>query len=137
MNRQEAKSLLPIIETFSKGKTIEVRTNPKSITNPAIPNDWESIDDVFAYLPNTEYRIKPEPKYRPFKNAEECWNEMQKHQPFGMVKQKKGCKAEMPIVIACGKCYIKYGIIKHSFEFVKKYYTFADGTPFGKLEEEK
>lgn len=23
-----------------------------------------------------EYRIKPEPKYRPFANAKECWKEM-------------------------------------------------------------
>lgn len=29
---------------------------------------------------------EPKPTYRPFKNADECWNEMQKHEPFGWVK---------------------------------------------------
>lgn len=36
----------------------------------------------FAGNPDS-YRIKPEPKYRPFKDAEECWQEMLKHEPFG------------------------------------------------------
>lgn len=30
-----------------------------------------------------------EPSYRPFKNQEECWNEMLKHEPFGWVKKNK------------------------------------------------
>ena len=30
------------------------------------------------------YRIKPE--YRPFKDAKECFEEMQKHKPYGWVK---------------------------------------------------
>ena len=37
---------------------------------------------------NTEYRIKPEQKYRPFANVEECWQELLKHKPFGWVKEK-------------------------------------------------
>ena len=36
-----------------------------------------------------KHRIKPEPKYRPFKTKEECWNEMLKHQPFGWITSKK------------------------------------------------
>lgn len=48
-------------------------------------NDWTEIKEI-GYWDNIEYRIKPEPKYRPFKDAEECWNEMQKHQPFGWTK---------------------------------------------------
>ena len=32
---------------------------------------------------------KKEPTYLPFKNKEECWAEMQKHQPFGWVMEKK------------------------------------------------
>lgn len=31
-----------------------------------------------------DYRIKPE--YRPFKDAKECFEEMQKHKPYGWVK---------------------------------------------------
>lgn len=79
MKRQQAKKLLPIIQAFAEGKTIEFRTNSIS--------KWiETTTPNFDLL--HEYRIKPEPKYRPFRTKEECWNEMLKHQPFGWVKNK-------------------------------------------------
>ena len=66
-----------------------------------------------------------EPAYRPFKNKKECWQEMLKHKPFGWLKGK-----ESQIYENCG--YIgKVGIEKASYENAHKYYTFADGTPFG------
>lgn len=40
-----------------------------------------------------------EPDYRPFKDIEECWNEMKKHEPFGYVKSK------------CDGSYIHYKLI--------------------------
>lgn len=77
MTREQAKELLPIIQAFVDGKTIEARTNSIS--------KWiETTTPKFDLL--HEYRIKPGPKYRPFKNADECWQEMLKHQPFGWVK---------------------------------------------------
>ncbi len=36
------------------------------------------------------YRIKPESKYRPFKDEKECWQEMQKHQPIGWITFQDG-----------------------------------------------
>lgn len=82
---------------------------------------------------NFEYRIKPEPKYRPFKDAEECWAEMLEHQPFGWVKTKdKGirlCMSGLNQKSAFTQVGYKYD---EAFdEFI-----FADGTPFGvKVEE--
>lgn len=81
MNREQMKELLPIIQAFVDGKQIQF-----------LRIEWEDInkltDDLFI---NPElYRIKPEPKYRLFKNAEECWQEMQKHQPFGWIKKTCG-----------------------------------------------
>ena len=35
-------------------------------------NDWTEMKEI-EFWNNTEYRIKPEPKYRPFKDAKECW----------------------------------------------------------------
>lgn len=77
MNRQEAKELLPIIQAFSEGKEIEGIY--KGIKSP-----WFKVEDM-VFDGGTIFRIKPEPKYRPFKNIEECWKEMQKHQPFGWI----------------------------------------------------
>lgn len=79
MDRNQAKQLLPIIQAYVEGKTIQSRC-VKGDTSLWYDEEDPSFDDDF------EYRIKSEPKYRPFANAEECWAEMQKHPPFGWVK---------------------------------------------------
>ena len=87
MTREEAKVFYPILQAFAEGKIIECRTKPSSLKGSDTPNGWTEMKD-FEFWNNTEYRIKPEPKYRPFVNAEECWQEMQKHQPLGWLKLK-------------------------------------------------
>lgn len=75
MDREQLKELLPIIQAFVEGRKIEFREKGEE--------HWkESIMPTFNFH-LIEYRIKPEPKYRPFKDVEECWQEMQKHNPFG------------------------------------------------------
>ena len=120
MTREEAKVLMPIIQAFAEGKDIEMRSK-----NPHIQlNGWTKMDEfIFGYF---EYRIKPEPKYRPFKDAEECQQEMQKHYPIGYTKLIGG---------------IEYSFITDvdntiNYSDAIKEYTFADGTPFGIKEEE-
>lgn len=134
MNREQAKELLPIIQAFAEGKTILVQEDI----------DWCYLGNESDFNLNPQrYRIKPEPKYRPFANAEECWQEMQKHQPFGWVKK------------TCGNCNFLHimelystGIVINSVDnfgcfknLIKTYNvafvetTFADGTPFGIKEE--
>lgn len=128
MTREQAKKLLPIIQAFSEGKDIETKTG----------SGWISIGSMsFAGNPDS-YRIKPEPKYRSFKNAEECWNEMQKHQPFGWVKDKKDVHHRVLITAVdddtCGMSL--NGNAAWSLSGIMDLFTFADGTPFGvKVEE--
>lgn len=77
-----------------------------------------------------------EPQYRPFKNADECWNEMLKHQPFGWVKDKEadGKHCIEGLIDLAG-----YNVETSSFTFgwdmALCRLTFADGTPFGIKEE--
>ena len=78
MTREEAKHLLPIIQAYADGKNIQY-LNKDYI--------WEKFDDNTS-SGGVSYRIKLEPKYRPFKTTEECWNEMLKHQPFGWIRNK-------------------------------------------------
>ena len=87
MTREEAKQLLPIIQAFAEGEIIECRTKPGTIS-AGIPNEWTEIKEI-GFWNGIEYRIKPEQKYRPFRNQEECLNEIQKHQPVGWLKSKK------------------------------------------------
>lgn len=129
MNRQEAKELLPVIQAFAEGKTVQFKNSFE---------DWIDCDNIMFNWPPKDYRIKPEPKYRPFKDAEECWQEMQKHEPFGWVKDKeRGYKVTITRVNDdenTGFMAIN-GKSEWTLEGLMDYYTFADGTPFGIKEE--
>lgn len=48
MTRDEAKKLLPLIQAFVEGKTIQVKTY----------NSWKDIDNP-SWSPGCPYRIKP------------------------------------------------------------------------------
>lgn len=139
MDREQAKALLPIIKAFSEGKIIEYRDS-------MLKDDWKIAKEI----PNLsfgcfEYRIKPEHQYRPFKDTKECWQEMQKHQPFGWLKDKNKdselrniqALTEEMSTIADGVYLRGINLINgwHVFEEAVKEYTFADGTPFGILED--
>ena len=115
MKRTDAKELLPIIQAYAEGKTIQFFSMDKG---------WEDKE----YLSFTEepylYRVKPDPKYRPFKSVEECWGEMLRHQPFGWLKSKTSLQLN------------SYEISEFS-DWERRFnnYTFADGTPYGIKEE--
>ena len=116
-NKEEVKSVMNIIQAFADGKTIQA-IDPYD-------DEWCNQTKLnFEALFDGQYRIKSEPKYRPFANAEECWKEMQKHQPFGWVKYADK--------------YISISAIDSNNEYEIDFddYTFADGTPFGvKVED--
>lgn len=128
MNRQQAKDFLPIIQAFAEGKTVEYCYN----------DNWIEQEN-YGFMDNVRYyRIKSEPKYRPFKNAEECWTEMQKHQPFGWIKDKgDGYKVLITKVNDDEKTdnMSINGNGSWDFQGIMHYYTYADGTPFGIKEE--
>lgn len=88
MTREEAKAFYPILQAFAEGKVIETRTDPNVVGKGLEDmNYWTEMNEI-EHWNNIQYRVKPEPTYRPFANAEECWAEMQKHQPFGWIKGK-------------------------------------------------
>ena len=77
MTREEAKKLLPIIQAFAEGKTIQYEAS----------DGWIDLDALYPHSDIlSKYRIKPETKYRPFETQEECWHEMHKHADFGYIK---------------------------------------------------
>ena len=85
-----------------------------------------------------DYRIKPEPKYRPFKDAEECWQEMQNHQPFGWLKDKNDGHLTLITVVDNEDMMALNGRVGWDFLGMMNNYVFADGTPFGvKIEKEE
>lgn len=130
MDRNQAREFYPILQAYAEGKVIECRTKPSTIKGTDVPNDWTETKEI-EFWKNTEYRIKPEVKYRPFANAEECWNEMQKHQPFGWVKDNE--TQSFFVCKAFGNLLFSIGIEDKPYNYneVLRDYTFADGTPFG------
>lgn len=134
MDRNEAKEFYPILHAFAEGKVIECRLKPDFIKGSGFSNDWTEVKDLW-YMKGLEYRIKPEPKYRPFKDEKECWTEMQKHQPVGWVKCKEDGSLGLITLIISEENIFKNGVGCNS-ERTMRGFTFADGTPFGmKMEE--
>lgn len=134
MDRNQAKEFFPIMQAFAEGRVIECRTKPSAVEGTDVPNEWTEMKEI-EFWRNIEYRIKPDSKakakYRPFANAEECWNEMQKHQPFGWVKDNE--TQSFFVCKAFGNLLFSIGIEDKPYNYneVLRDYTFADGTPFG------
>ena len=120
MTREEARDLLPIITAYAEGKPLEYFSK----------NDiWEDCNAPTFYE-NVKYRIKPETEYRPFKNYTECWFEMLRHEPFAWLHDKE--TGSYVTITSVADEDILIGIYDGwDFEGLMKYYTFADGVPFG------
>ena len=125
--KQIAKEMdrIALMQAYVDGKQIQYFNR--------LEGKWEDTTDP-RWSQGSSYRIKPEPNYRPFRDSEECWQEMQNHRPFGWIKNKNDGHYSM--------------ITKVNADFDKKHieisggsiwtlsetmcdYTFADGEPFG------
>lgn len=130
MNRQQVKELLPIIQAYVEGKQIEIKTKEGKRWSTLEENDIQYLD-----FKKCDFRIKPEPKYRPFKDAEECWEEMLKHQPFGWISFIDGNKIFQNVMIINYKgVTLDLEDSTESFEECFNDMIFADGMPFGIME---
>ena len=130
MTKEEIKKFMPLMQAMLEGKTIQCYHK--------LNKEWVDIDDLFIGNDISLYRIKPEPKYRPFKDAEECWAEMQKHQPFGWLKRKDSNEYNLlTSVDGSVECEgVRIDSDGFGWDRANDEYTFADGTPFGiKVEQ--
>ena len=128
LTREEAKEMLPIIQAWADGQTVDWY-------DPAIGWRLSGFTMDFDKKPNF-YRIKPEPKYRPFKTREECWQEMHKHPDFGWIKVNVTSEYEQVVrVFDYCKTELCFNIANsdddYTSEMMLNSYTFTDGTPFG------
>ena len=128
MDRNQAKEFYPVLQAFAEGKIIETRRKPSAVKGTDIPNDWTEMKEI-EFWNNTEYRVKSEPKYRPFKNGEECWQEMQKHQPFGWVKST--LFKDFDLVQRVTTLYVEINREIIDYKDALDKFTFADDTNFG------
>lgn len=134
MTKEEAKEFYPILQAYAEGKAIECRTKPGTIST-SIPNEWTEMKEI-GFWNGIEYRIKPESKYRPFRDSEECWQEIRKHEPFIKYKVIESSKDVYLIIQRIKTDGIETDVERLDFETAFEWFTFADGTPFGIKEEE-
>ena len=130
MTIEETKERIAVMQAYVDGKQIQVESSDSK---------WADVPEP-SWSINGNYRIKPEPKYRPFKDVDECWQEMQKHQPFGWIKGKEDGHYSMVTTVDAaageGKKHIDIsGDYLCSLDETMSCYTFADGAPFGVKEE--
>ena len=81
MTKEKAKQMAEVLNGYAEGKPIEV----------LLDGEWGEItpDKFYFDIEDECYRIKKEPTCRPFKNAKELLDEMQKHQPVGWLVSDK------------------------------------------------
>lgn len=120
MTKEKAKQMAEVLNAYAEGKTIEV----------FLDNEWGEVpaDNFYFDVEKESYRIKKKPTYRPFRSAQECLNEMPKHQPVGWLRWNKvftHITEIRPGGIEINKEFYLFGELLH------RKGTFADGQPFG------
>lgn len=124
MTKEKAKYLAEVLKAYAEGKTIEV----------LLDGGWREVnlDEYSLDAENEHYRIKKEPKYRPLKNAKECFEEMKKHYPIGWMYWDNIWDNILVHITETGVGYVEFDSCIYSFiEAFNKGFTFADGQPFG------
>ena len=134
--KKDINKVMPILQALEKGKTIQFAATDEEWVDLDGNKDGLSLETLINNPQS--YRIKPKSKYRPFKNSEECWEEMQKHEYFGWIKAKDTSIPSRFMIINSVRneeVSITSGI-DFTYNELVEHYTFIDRTPFGIKEEE-
>lgn len=122
MTREQAKQMAQVLNAYADGKPIEV----------LLDGEWGEVDlNEYSFDESESYRIKKEPSYRPFIDAEECFNEIKKHEPLGWVCFIGDKVSKYYQVTSIEDVNVRLEDYETSFEESLKDLRFADGEPFG------
>lgn len=135
MTREEAKKILPILTAFVEGRQIQWFDHD---INKWIDCTRNGIADYHFFTDNDDYRIKPESKYRPFRDGAECWETVQK-EGFDWVKIKGDPMNTSVGIAEVNECnmFLSGSRSEEPLDYKQAFdvLTFLDGTPFGMKEE--
>lgn len=112
------KEIIAIVQAHIEGKQIQYYDK--------INHKWQDCSDNAPCwnFSTTMYRVKPEPKVRPYKDQYECWMNMQEHKPLGWLFNTKDHR------------YCQMGTIDDNtnWKYWLDNYTYVDGSPFGIID---
>lgn len=124
MTREEIRAAAKVMEAYADGKKVQKQD---------INGLWIDCDNPMFDWASFNYRIKTEPKYRPFRTVKECWEEMHKHPDFGWV-MCDGVYLHL-LDVYCNATHTNEQHDGIYYEDALEQLTFTDGTPFGIKEE--
>lgn len=126
MTREEARKAARVVLAYANGENIQIAHWGTE--------DWKPCVNPTFQFGNYRYRVQSEPKYRPFKNGDECFEEMKKHESFGWIKSKSS-GTYMYISKVYNECIWVGSNHQYGYKSVLNKYTFVDGEPFGIKED--
>jgi len=124
---------IKIMQAFTEGKTIQSKS--------VIGEHWRDDTKPTWDWNHFEYRVKPEPEYRPYKNLEEFKQDIvckyggssfEKILEFRNIWLKSKCKECIAPIIKLTTDNVFVDGSDKSWLCVFNYYSYLDGTPFGK-----
>lgn len=126
------EEMIAVMTAYAKGKKIEFRdgysTTKSGWRDNCTPRwDWANCD----------YRVTPEPKYRPYKDAEECFADVKKH--GGWIDGVMCDHHKAMITYISNHCVYTSARITGRTEFedlLNNFHWADDGSVCGVLEEE-
>lgn len=122
MTKEDIAECIKVMQAYVEGKQIQYVDSETE--------DWADIESPIWNWDTYDYRIKPELEYRPFKDADECWQEMLKHEPFGWLREKKrNVRTQIGFIHTEGIQGTSGGSSNYKAFF--DCFSFADGAPFG------
>lgn len=127
---------IEVMKAFTEGKQIQFLSHET--------NQWEDVRQYPLWdWPHYEYRVKPEPTYRPYKDVNEMLDDLTKrldenyggiqHPVFsGMWLKRNDCEVEEMIAgTNQSNSYVLIGTKWISLETIFHQYNYLDGTRFG------
>ena len=124
------KELLPFMQAYAEGKKVQYVEG----------YEWHDVDDATDWEKQYPKFLRIVPAYKPFDTAEECFNEMMRHDPAGWLKAKSGPCTAVHVIFVSG---INGGWASANGQEPRRFsdffnnWEFIDGTPFGKLADEE
>lgn len=122
--------MIEVMQAYERGERIECRDLGTESWYP-VSNDPDWSNDHDWNMSDFEYRIKPKPTYRPYKNIQEFLQAQKEH---GIYLQEKETRC---MIMPLGVNYYRVTIPSRSYRYKQLLNTFVwqDGTPCGVKEE--